>query len=106
MAWTYRVVHHGHYVALHTAEVGTDGAVKRIGERPIDFAFDVEDGVNRLIQELVRACLEAMDAAVIYHQLDGEAEAMPSGGTSGDDISARTKKAVARLIIDLHGQPH
>lgn len=62
MAWSYRIVDHVHYVALHVVEESASGELLHCSSKPIDFAFDASDGVAKLIAELEMA-LKTVSAA-------------------------------------------
>ncbi|MFY8196741.1 MAG: hypothetical protein ACOVKV_16855 [Novosphingobium sp.] len=65
MDTTYRIVDHGHYVALHAVELDGSGKVVPFSSKPIDFAFDADNGADKLRSELQEALRAAAEAPVI-----------------------------------------
>lgn len=65
MDWTYRIVDHGHYLALHAVEVDETGKVLNCSSKPIDFAFDAESGAEKVRSELQEALRAAAESPVI-----------------------------------------
>ena len=59
MAWTYRIVDHGHHFALHTVRVDERGKPLEWVKRSIDFAVDHDCGPQGIIRSLEQALAEA-----------------------------------------------
>ncbi|KHS42009.1 MULTISPECIES: hypothetical protein [Novosphingobium] len=65
MAWSYRIIDHGHYFALHAVEEGSAGELLQCSSKPIDFAFDAAGGPDKVVTELEMALKAASKAPVL-----------------------------------------
>lgn len=65
MAWSYRIIDHGHYFALHSVEEGSMGELVQCSAKPIDFAFDAAGGPAKVVAELEMALKAASMGPVL-----------------------------------------